>query len=389
MSPARPILPFLAAAAIAGYAMPALAAAPDATTARISLTADLWEANGKAEFVQEEGFPRGLLKLGDGSAVARDLTFADGTIEYDAKLLDDGFAAIRFRREGPDTSEIFYLRPDANCPAANDCIQYVPRVHGVWPWEMYPEYQASAPVSVGRWNHVRLVVSGRRMNVYVNGATSPTLAVGRLEGDALGGGLELAGPAEFANLAVTPGATDGLPPSAAADPTAHDPGLLRDWEVSTVRALPYGTPPDLAQRPADAAAWHRIAAERHGLVNLSRLYGSPTDKATTAIAWLRTSLRSDRAQTKRVSFGFLHQAWVYVNGRPVFSRENLYYPEAARLVPDGRLSLENSSFELPLREGDNEIVIALGNTVAAGHLHYGWGLELRLDDPAGVTLPTG
>lgn len=46
---------------------------------------------------------------------------------------------------------------------------------------MYPEYQTHAAITVGAWNHVRLVISGRRMNVFINGAAEPTLAVGRLE----------------------------------------------------------------------------------------------------------------------------------------------------------------------------------------------------------------
>ena len=362
-------------------------AAPDALPVSISLTPERWQTSGKVDFVPTEGFPLGLLKMADGSAVAKGLKFANGTIEYDAKLLDDGFAAIRFRRKDPDTAEIFYLRPDTDCPAANDCIQYVPRMHGVWPWEMYPEYQASAPVLVGHWNHVKLVVSGRRMNVYINRTTSPTLVVGQLEGDALEGGIELAGPAEFANLTVTTGETSGLSPLPSTDPTARDRRLVRDWEVSTARGLPAGVSPDLTQMPADAAMWRKIAVERHGLVNLSRLYGSPTDKATTATAWLRTTIRSDRVQTKHVSFGFLHQARVYVNGEPVFSKDNLYYPASSRMTPDGRLSLENGSFALPLRKGDNQIAIALGNTLGVGHMHYGWGLELRLDDTVGIEVP--
>ena len=371
-----------------GCPMSGAQAAPAALSMSIPLTPERWQTSGKVEFIPTEGFPLGRLKVGDGSAVARALTFADGTIEYDTKLLDDSFAAIRFRRADADTAEIFYLRPDTDCPAANDCVQYVPRVHGVWPWEMYPEYQASAPLSVGHWNHVRLVVSGRRMNVYINGATSPTLVVGRLEGDALKGGLELAGPAEFANLKVTAGETSGLPPVPSADPTARDHRLLRSWEVSPPQGLPGGILPASITMPADEAMWRKIAVERHGLVNLSRLYGSPTDKATMAIAWLRTTIRSDRVQTKHVCFGFLHEARVYVNGRPVFSKDNLYYPASARMVPDGRLSLENGSFALPLRKGDNQIAIALGNTLGTGHMHYGWGLELRLDDLVGIALPT-
>lgn len=111
-----------------GAALPAAAA-----TEVVPLAAERWQTVGKAEFVPTEGFPDGLLKLGDASADLKGLSFGDGTIEYDAKLLAGGFASFRFRTQGPDSAEIFYLRDDGNCPAANDCIQYVPMIHGVWP----------------------------------------------------------------------------------------------------------------------------------------------------------------------------------------------------------------------------------------------------------------
>ena len=362
------------------------ASGPAMASSAVPLTAEAWQIEGKGALVPTEGFPNGLLHLDDATAKAKGVTFADGTIDYDAKLLADGFAAIRFRTQGDQSAEIFYLRPDTECPAADDCIQYVPRVHGVWPWEMYPEYQASAPVVVGAWNHVRLVVSGRRMNVFVNGASTPTLAVGHLESDARSGGLEFAGPAEFANLTIGPG-TNGLPPAPSADPADGDPHLVRAWDVSPPSVLPYGQAPSLARMPAISPAWTRIRTERHGLANLSRLYGSPTDRATGSVAWLRTAIVSDRQRDVRVSFGFLHEAWVFVNGRPVFTGENLYYPESKRLPPDGRLSFQNASFVLPLQAGRNEVAIALNNILAVGHLHYGWGLELRLSDLRGLLLP--
>jgi hypothetical protein len=53
------------------------------------------------------------------------------------------------------------------------------------------------------------------MNVFVNDATSPTLEVGRLEGDAMKGGLRLQGPGTFANMVITPDAVDGLSPEPA------------------------------------------------------------------------------------------------------------------------------------------------------------------------------
>jgi hypothetical protein len=63
-----------------------------------------------------------------------------------------------------------------------------------------------------------MVVSGRRMNVFVSDATSPTLEVGRLEGDAMKGSLRLQGPGTFANLVITPDAVDGLSREPSKDP---------------------------------------------------------------------------------------------------------------------------------------------------------------------------
>jgi len=54
--------------------------------------------------------------------------------------------------------------------------------------------------------------------------------------------------------------------------------------------------------------------------------------------------------------------------------------EGARKAPDGRCSLENGAFTLPLEAGDNEVAVALANNF------FGWGLMLRLADPEGVEL---
>jgi hypothetical protein len=95
----------------------------------------------------------------------------------------------------------------------------------------------------------------------------------------------------------------------------------------------------------------------------------------------KTSIDSDKAQTKHAAFGWTREAWVFVNGKQVFADKNLYQPPASRKAPDGRLSLENGGFDLPLQKGHNEIAIALANNF------YGWGIEMRLDDLKGVKVP--
>jgi hypothetical protein len=290
-------------------------------------------------------------------------------------------AGIGFRRKDDDTYEDFYLRPRPNCAAAVDCMQYAPQTHGVLLWDVFPQYQGPAPLKQDTWNHIKLVVSGRRMNIFVNGASAPTLAIGRLEGDALEGGLLMQGPASFANLTVIPDAVEGLTPLPVNDPTDGDKRFLRDWLVSSSASLSPGKDPAFADMPDASQHWTPLNAERGGLVNLSRQVGLPTGHTVRALAWLKTNVDSDSSQTKHVSIGWTREIWVFVNGKLVFADKNLYQPPAARKTPDGRLSLENGSFDLPLQKGKNEIAIALADNF------YGWGLELRLDDLKGVRIP--
>ena len=138
-------------------------------------------------------------------------------------------------------------------------------------WDFFPQYQNRAPLRENGWNHIKMVVSGRRMNVFVNDATSPTLEVGRLEGDAMKGGLRLQGPGTFANMVITPDAVDGLSPEPARDPLDGDRGLVRNWRLSTFSALPNGKDPMYNEMPGASQEWKTIGTERNGLVNLSRV----------------------------------------------------------------------------------------------------------------------
>ncbi len=351
---------------------------------RIAMTADRWQSKGNVEFVRMEGFPLGLMRVNGGGAALKDLNFANGTIEFDIQPIGQDIPGISFRRRDDATAEEFYLRPGPNCPASDDCVQYAPETHGIMMWDIYPEYQAGAPLREDGWNHIRLVISGRRMDVFVNRAPLPALVVGRLEGDALEGGLQLNGPARFANLTVARDAVDGLSPEPSPDPAAEDARLVRNWQVSAAATRPSGHDLAYAEMPAGSAPWSAIVAERYGLVNLSRRYGSPTGRGADAIAWLKTSIDSDRDQDKHVSIGWTRAVWVFVNGKPSFADKNLYYPESARKSPDGRLSLDNGSFDLPLRKGRNQIAIALSNDFPGSASHWGWGMELRLDDLDGI-----
>jgi hypothetical protein len=347
----------------------------------VPMTADGWEAVfGKPEFKEHKG-AQALVFAEEGGAKLNGLTFRNGTVEFDVDPAAMG-AGLAFRMQGLQTLELLYFRPQADCATAPDCVQYAPFAREVLLWDLFPQYQTPAPLRQNEWNHVKVVVSGRRMNVFVNGAASPTLAVGSLAGDTQEGQLALVGPGAFANFKVTPDAVEGLAANAEPDPAASDQHLVRHWRLAPFSELPDGREPTIADLPKASAEWRGLTAERGGLVNVTRVYGLPLKRPARSLTWLKTTISSTRSQTKKASFGWAREAWVFVNGQRVYADKNLYQPPSARKPPDGRLSLQNGAFALPLNAGDNEIAVGLANNF------FGWGLILRLDDLEGVRLAT-
>ncbi|GLQ49910.1 hypothetical protein GCM10010872_13590 [Dyella flava] len=357
----------------------------------IPLTASRWQVTGDVSFVQKEAFPQGMMVMkagkGNDDAYARlkDVAFENGSIEFDVKPLNDEWPTVRFREHDSGNAEEFYIRPGPDCAVAIDCLQYAPKIRGRMLWDSNYQYQCAAPFRDNEWNHVKLVISGQRMNVYINHAMQPTLAVDQLEGAGGAGSIELQGPAVFANVVIAPGETDGLSPRPLPDPTAGDRGYVRRWQMVGPLPLARHPEPGIDDLPDTHAAWSPIQAERLGLVNLARRVDPISDRTTPNYAWLKANVQSPRDQVKQVSLAYLRMVTVFVNGQRVFSGDNLYNTPSERKPPDGRLGLENGHFELPLKKGDNQIVVALrSNTPEMGD-HYGYGFRFHIDDASGLS----
>ena len=97
----------------------------------IIMTADHWQTKENAEFLRQLGFYHGLMRLNSGNAELKDITFSDGTIEFDVNTIGRGAPGIAFRQQDEGNFELLYLRPDPSCPAFRTCMQYAPQTHGV------------------------------------------------------------------------------------------------------------------------------------------------------------------------------------------------------------------------------------------------------------------
>jgi hypothetical protein len=130
-------------------------------------------------------------------AIVGSSDFYDGTIELDvaglprlgAKPATRGFVGIAFRvREGGPRYEAFYLRM-TNGRAEdqlqrNHAAQYISEPD--FPWDRLRQrnpgkYETYVDLDAGAWTRIKIVVSGRKAQLYVNGADQPCLIVNDLK----------------------------------------------------------------------------------------------------------------------------------------------------------------------------------------------------------------
>lgn len=375
-------------AAIMGLSQPLLAF--DVTP--IPMTPAQWVTNGDVLF-QHDPTQQDVIVVNKGYAELKHTNFSNGTIEFDTKFVGSRITGITFRQH-EDVAEALYFRPSADCAVSEECIQYMPTAHHLFEWDLYGQYQTHASINPEGWNHIKLVLSAARMHVFINGARSPTLAVGTLVGGFPDGSIRLHGPASYAHLSIAPNAVDGLPAVASNDPAKSDLRYVRHWFASTPFVMPSrmdatlqentGINPVYSSMPKEDASWKLIAPDPGGLINLTRWYGDAQTGQAIAGIWLKTTINSDHDQIKHVDIGWTREVWVFVNGKLAFQSKNLYGVNGASKEPGGRLSLANGSFDLPLHKGANQVAVAIDDNFGGGEQHFGWGLEMRLVNTDGI-----
>ncbi|MVM35364.1 hypothetical protein GO755_35405 [Spirosoma sp. HMF4905] len=346
---------------------------------------------GQVEFVTDKIGPVMKILKGAGNVMLKDINFSNGTIEFDIELKGTGFPGINFRMSSDHKNgENFYLRSFGKVtPDVRTTLQYAPIINGMSMWDLTDEYQAGATIYQNGWNHVKLVISGKQMKAYVNDMSKPALIVPELESTETAGNLSLSGLVNYANLLIKPDATEGLSPEAGYASIYNDTRYLRNWMVSAPVVFPVGKELMLglfstygkvggSELPDSTTQWSPVKAESRGIINLSRLY-SHKDKEARLLAWLKTTIQSDKAQERILNLGFSDEVWVFINGQVLYVDKN-YFGTAQQKAPRGRCTIENAAIKLPLKEGKNEIMIGLAN------YFYGWGIIARLDDTEGIQV---
>jgi hypothetical protein len=331
---------------------------------------------------------RESLKLKGGVALVGDADFTDGIIEFDiAASGERGFMGVVWRAQDAKNYEHFYIRPHLS--GMPDACQYTPVFNGVSGWQLYhgAGYNASVDYVVDRWMPVKIVVSGRRADVYVNDMVTPLFAIDELaRGEGTGTvGLLVSDFApgyfsrfRFERMGEAPlraAAADEASPPSSGDAVNAAEGTVREWLVSSAvdeRSLDGVTVLDETRKRA--LTWTRLSSEPAGAVNIARAHGRSDDRNT---AFVKLVVNSERAQGKLLRFGYSDRARVYLNDRLLYVGDNSYQSRDYRFL--GTIGLFDGLL-LPLDEGRNELWIAVSEDFG------GWGVIASFPDMGEIDL---
>ena len=345
-----------------------------------------WDLQGNAKVAEYLG--RKCLQLDGAAAVLKDFEMRDGVIDVDvATPAKRGFFGfdIRVDKEGANYEEIYLRQHESGYP---DAMQYTPVLKTGRNWQLYngPGFTAAVDIPRAEWFHLRLVVTGAQAKLYVKDMDKPALDMTDLKSGVQKGEVALfvlMGETYYSNFQVrtTPDAPweRHLPTMPA--------NVITKWSISPVYdALQRNLERGLSSDESDAIQWQDVEAEAPGIVVLQRYREAPHPHVTfqsdfstrlqpqpgTKVLYAKTMITSDRDEVRKLELGYSDEVSVFLNGQILYRGRSAQGFRDPRFL--GIVNPENDAVYLPLKKGDNELMLAVSE------LGGGWGFICRLVD---------
>ncbi len=332
-----------------------------------------WDINGKV--IRQSYKGKDCLKTDEGVAIASDVSFKNGIIEFKMCIQPGrGFAGIRFRGDGMGNTEEFYIRKHQS--GNPDAMQYTPVYNGNAGWQLYygEGYGAVKQHVFDEWFQVKLVVSGNRGEVYITDMEKPVLVIHELKMGEREGKIAFYGPARFADIEVTPMDSSDLKGEFKEIVKAGDE-VIQSYHVSELfdadKLLNENLLPANFTKQLQFKSWK---TEADGLLNISQT--SALSEKKNAVL-LKISIESETDLVKMMNFGFSDVAKIFVNGRAVWLGADIYRSRDYRFL--GTIGYFDSVY-LDLKSGKNEILVLVAENFG------GWGFKARFENLNGIEV---
>ena len=329
------------------------------------------------------------LYLQNGIAYLKDSEFKDGIIEFDVFLQERvAFAGAIFRLVDKHNYEEVYFR--SHHSGEPDAFQYSPKFNSNSSWQLYQDkytgnsngliawkldgenmgYNAIINFPFDKWLHVKMLVSGKKVAIFLDREKTPSIIIHELKREETFGSIGLrssSGPSHFANFSYKK--MDAPPFPESETPTQKiDPDIVKEWRISTVfKESELNNWAILPSSFMENLEWATLKAEHTGLVNISKLRFRE-NRESTVLA--QVQIHSDKKQIKKLEIGFSDRARIYCNGKILYSGNKNYRSRDYRYL--GTIGYFDAVY-LPLEKGQNTLTIAVSES------GFGWGLQAKLE----------
>jgi len=339
-----------------------------------------WNTENDVEFVEFQG--RHAIKLqggfhDPGMATLKDLEISDGTIEFDMWIEFEHslFAGLRFRLDDArEKCEYIYFRPQAN--NQYNAFQYYPHYKKDLVWQLHGQHQRAVDLPVGDWFHFQIDLQGRTMTCTFDDDAYPFFYTDHLTSGSDQGLIQFISSSQVyvSNIKLCPQEQEPLTPLEVRR-WDLDPRYLDTWKVCAPLILNEGeerVTPDHFQSMHDDLV---IQAEDQGMISFTRYIDQP---AWHSAVLATVDIEAEAACTKTISMGYSDRIDLYLNGELVFSGDNTFMSEHAKMR--SRVHLGNDFAELRLTPGSNQLQAIVYERAG------GWGMIMQLSDLYGIKV---
>ncbi|UCG84730.1 MAG: DUF1080 domain-containing protein [Gemmatimonadota bacterium] len=313
-------------------------------------------------------------------ALLKDSDYDDFRLEVD--MMGAGMAGIGFRSMDLFNYEFIYVRTESS--GTENSIQYVPLYNGATSWQLYnaPEYETNASFNGNEWFHVTLIVQGDNLRLFINNSEDPRIEVELLRSDLSRGQILLKSefdPVYYANVEIQ----ELEARQSVSEPKEPADTHLTDWLISEPFPLNEGWLFwDTGSFLQSFEGWNQIAADRDGVINLSKYVSHPINAVAA-----KTVLTSESAVRRQLLFDYTHTLIIVLNSEILFYGKEM---DDYGYVHDGE-----ETIVLPLQQGENELLFLINGDAelyGEGVRYQGrtqcanWGYVAKLDNYDGITI---
>ncbi len=277
------------------------------------------------------------------------------------------------QENGLEANNVQFFTFDTTSQTAIEAASIHGGYEGACSWKLYPFSSKYPVLEKGQWVKLKIDIGDSFANVYLGDMENPVHTA--YDFPYSSGGIRITtimkSKIYLRNLKITSLENTELMPLIKDDwVNVRNKNILKDWKVTKPFDAGFGIDqlPDTLISPQ--VDWMDIKTDSKGVINLGQKF---PNNNRTGTSFAKTVIYSESEKQIKAWVSYTDRCKIWCNGIEIFNgpKRGWYDPEANH---DCRLKPDNFEFTLPLKKGDNEIILRSEVTE-----RWGWGFWMRTE----------